>query len=113
MSKIRLGIYLVLSAALLSTAAVEAQQAAYTQAGPIPPAITAAKTLFISNAGADSGLFPEPFSGDPSRAYTQFYSSLKASGKFQLVSDPSEADLVLELALTAPNGPSNGSKVNG
>ena len=29
------------------------------------------------------------------------------------MSDPAQADLVLELQLTAPNGPTNGSKVNG
>ncbi len=55
---------------------------AYTQAGPIPPALTTAKTIFVSNAGADSGLFPEPFSGDPDRAYTEFYAALKATGDF-------------------------------
>ena len=113
MRKIRLGLYSALSAALLFAANAVAQQPAYTDEGPIPTAISSAKTIFVSNAGSDSGLFPEPFSGDPNRAYTQFYASLKASGKNELVSDPSEADLVLELQLTAPNGPSSGSKVNG
>ncbi len=84
-----------------------------TATGPVPPAILNAKTIFISNAGSDSGLFPQPFSGDPDRAYSQFYAGLKAHGKYELVSDPSQADLVLELQLTAPNGPSEGSKVNG
>jgi hypothetical protein len=51
--------------------------------------------------------------GDPDRPYDQFFAGLKAFGKFDLVPDPSEADLVLELQLTAPNGPSKGSKVNG
>jgi hypothetical protein len=110
---IRLGLYAALGVALLSAMTAVAQQPTYTQAEPIPPALTSAKTIFISNAGADSGLFPEPFTGDASRAYTQFYASLKASGKYELVSDPSEADLVLELQLTAPNGPSSGNKVNG
>ena len=59
------------------------------------------------------GLFPSPFSGGPSRGYSQFYAGLKAAGQYQLVSDPADADLVLELQLTAPNGPTNGSKVNG
>jgi hypothetical protein len=113
MSLIRFGYCSALCVALLSATAAIAQQPAYTEAGPIPPAITAAKTIFISNAGADSGLFPEPFTGDSNRAYTQLYAALKASGKYDLVSDPSEADLVLELQLTAPNGPSRGSKVNG
>jgi hypothetical protein len=97
----------------LITASAIAQQAAATPTAPIPPAISAAKRIFVSNAGADSGLFPSPFSGDPNRGYNQLYAGLKATGHYQLVSAPSEADLVLELQLTAPNGPSQGSKVNG
>jgi len=80
---------------------------------PVPPAIQAAKAIFISNAGADSGLFPSPFTGDPSRGYTEFYTALQRSGQYQLVSDPSQADLVLELKLTAPYGPSNPNKAEG
>ncbi|HEX4284886.1 MAG TPA: hypothetical protein VHZ28_07320 [Terracidiphilus sp.] len=80
---------------------------------PVPPAVAAAKTVFISNGGADSGLFPQPFSGDPNRAYAEFYSGLQSSGAFQLVNDPSEADLVLELQLIAPSGPTNANKQNG
>jgi hypothetical protein len=113
MSTTGLRFSLFLGAVLVSAAAMQAQQSTYIQPGPVPPAITSARTLFVSNAGADSGLFPEPFSGDPNRAYTEFYSGLKASGKYEIVGDPSEADLVLELQLTAPNGPSKGSKVNG
>ncbi len=90
-----------------------AQTSANGDPGPVPPAIGAAKRVFISNAGSDSGLFPEPFSGDPDRAYGQFYAKLKAAGDYELVKDPSLADLVLELQLTAPNGPSRGSKQNG
>ena len=80
---------------------------------PVPPALLNAKTVFISNAGADSGLFPHPFSGDPDRPYNEFYSSIQSWGRYQLVADPSEADLVFELKLTAPYGPSNPSKQNG
>lgn len=79
----------------------------------VPPGISSAKTLFISNAGADSGLFPSPFTGDPSRGYMQLYSALQRSGFYQLVSDPSEADLVLELKLSAPYGPANPNKAQG
>jgi hypothetical protein len=111
----RLGLHVAPFVALLvagSTIAL-AQQQAVTPVGPVPPALLNAKTIFVSNAGADSGLFPQPFSGDPDRPYSEFYAGLKAFGKFELVGDPSEADLVLELQLTAPNGPSKGSKVNG
>jgi hypothetical protein len=90
-----------------------AQEPAATQQAPVPPAIRAATKLFVSNAGADSGLFPSPFSGDSNRGYNQLYAGLKANGQYQLVDDPSAADLVLELQVTAPNGPTNGSKVNG
>ena len=80
---------------------------------PVPPALSAAKNVFLSNAGADAGLFPQPFSGDTNRAYVEFYSDLQSSGAFHLVSDPSEADLVLELRLIAPYGPTNANKQNG
>jgi len=99
-----------LAAVCATVSLANAQQPANNAVAPIPAAIAAAKTIFVSNAGADSGLFPEPFSGDPNRAYNQFYEYLKATGKYELVGDPSQADLVLELQLTAPNGPSRGSK---
>jgi hypothetical protein len=99
----------IAAAALLSAAAVFAQ----TPAAPAPPALHNAKRIFISNAGADSGLFPHPFSGSPDRGYGQLYAALKATGDYKLVSDPREADLVLELRLTAPYGPSNADKQKG
>jgi hypothetical protein len=96
----------------------------YSVAGPIPPALLAAKTIFVSNAGADAGLFPEvfsggsglssePFSGDPDRAYTEFYTALKNTGDYTLVGDPFGADLILEIRLTAPYGPTNPNRQNG
>lgn len=106
-------VFILACAALLSAAAACAQLPNYTQAGPVPQAILAAKSLFISNAGSDSGLFPSPFSGDPNRPYTQFYAALKSANQFSLAADPSEADLVMELQLIAPNGPTNGSKAYG
>jgi hypothetical protein len=96
----------------LATTAL-AQMPAYDHAGPIPPAIAAAKTIFVSNAGADSGLFPEPFTGDADRPYTEFCAALKATGNYTLVGDPAQADLVLELRLVAPYGPSEANKQKG
>jgi hypothetical protein len=104
---------IVLGAALFSAACAVAQPSNPAPPGPVPHAILAATNIFVSNAGADSGLFPSPFSGDPDRAYDQFYAGLKAAGLYQLVSDPADADLVLELQLTAPNGPSNPNKQQG
>jgi hypothetical protein len=89
------------------------QGLAGTTEGPVPAGIFAAKKVFVSNAGSDSGLFPHPFSGTPDRAYDEFYDAMIGWGRWQLVADPGEADLVLELQLLAPNGPSNPSKQNG
>jgi hypothetical protein len=112
--KIGIRIPFALCAAFFTAAFALAQEPATTTAqAPVPPAIRAANKIFVSNAGADSGLFPSPFSGDSNRGYNQLYAGLKANGQYQLVDDPSQADLVLELQVTAPNGPSNGSKVNG
>jgi hypothetical protein len=80
---------------------------------PVPPALLNAKTVFISNAGADSGLFPHPFSGDPDRPYNQFYAAMQNWGRYQMVADPSEADVVFELQLIAPPGPSAPNKQYG
>lgn len=84
-------------------------QAAPPSPPPIPPAILNAKTVFLANGGADGGLFPEPFSGDPNRAYFGLYTQL-SSATFQLVPDPSQADLVMEIHLVAPNGPKDTAK---
>jgi hypothetical protein len=110
MSKIRFGIHAALCAALLTAAATVAQQP--TPQAPVPSAILQAKKIFVSNAGGDSGLFPSPFSGDTSRGYNQLYAGLKANGQYQLVDDPSDADLVLELQLTSPSGSTRSMEVN-
>jgi hypothetical protein len=82
-------------------------------AAPVPQLLFSAKKIFISNAGADSGLFPHPFSGDPDRAYNQFYANVESWGRHQFVATPAEADLIFELQLTAPSGPSNADKQKG
>ena len=99
--------------AFLANPAFSQQMPSYTEAGPVPPAITNAKNIFVSNGGADAGLFPEPFSGDNNRAYTEFFAALQATKQYALVADPSQADVVLELSLTAPYGPTYQNKSNG
>jgi hypothetical protein len=107
------------SALLLFTFAADAQMSphAVSPIAPppvsVPPVLLAAKTVFISNAGADSGLFPSPFSGDPDRAYQEFYAAIQSWQRYQLVTNPAQADLVFELRLTAPNGPQSPNKQTG
>jgi hypothetical protein len=111
---IRLGLsFAIVAATVLSSTAVWSQQPAAPAIAPVPEVLYTAKKVFISNAGADSGLFPHPFSGDPDRAYNEFYANVVSWGRYQLVSSPAEADLVFELRLMAPNGPSNADKQKG
>ena len=98
---------------MLPGAALSAQQAATVAVAPVPSLLFRAKKIFISNAGADSGLFPHPFAGDPDRAYNEFYADVVSWGRYQPVATPDEADLVFELQLTAPNGPANADKQKG
>lgn len=112
MSKFSLGIQATLCAALLTAAPALAQQPASQPQAPVPSALRTASRIFLSNAGADSGLFPSPFSGDANRGYNQLYAGLKASGQFQLIDDPADADLVLELQLTSPVGSTRSMDVN-
>jgi hypothetical protein len=99
--------------ALLFAVPARAQERPPTAGAPVPPALLTAKKIFISNAGADSGLFPHPFSGNPGRAYKQFYAAVQNWGRYECVTDPSDADVVFELRLTAPYGPTNANKQKG
>lgn len=99
---------------MLSQIALVAQQAvALAPTAPVPALLLNARKVFISNAGADSGLFPHPFTGDPDRAYNAFYAGVVSWGRYQLVASPNESELVFELRLMAPNGPSNADKSKG
>jgi hypothetical protein len=109
-------ILIALFSALLFANVAFAQQAAPAPTAPVPQAILDAKKIFVSNAGADSGLFPSPFTGDTNRGYNQLYAGLKANGQYELVGDPAAADLVLELQVKAPAGSTRdltSNKVNG
>jgi hypothetical protein len=97
----------------LGSVAPAQEASANAGAAPIPTLIASAKKVFISNGGADSGLFPHPFSGAPDRGYSQFYVAMKAWGHYELVGDPSDAELILEFRLHAPNGPANADKSKG
>jgi hypothetical protein len=71
--------------------------------GPVPPAISAARRVFISNAGMD-GISLAIFrrAADKDQPYNTFYAAMKSWGRYELVRDPSEADLVFEIRFVAP-----------
>jgi len=87
---------------LTGTAAAQAKK---VEAAPIPTQITAAKRVFVANGGGDDRWHDDPlFTGGVDRSYSQFYSGIKAAGRYELVSAPADADLIFEiqfLVLTA------------
>jgi hypothetical protein len=87
----------------------QAKQASALPA-PIPAQILTAKKIFIANAGAIEMDEDAPhFSGGPDRAYDEIYSALTNWGRYQIVSSPADADLLLEISLDSivvdPKGP--------
>ncbi len=71
---------------------------------PVPSPIIKAKKVFISNAGGDSDISPDHYSGGPDRAYNQLFAALKSWERYELVTAPADADLIFELHFTAPIG---------
>jgi hypothetical protein len=70
---------------------------------PIPTQIPAARKVFISNAGLDvvsRAAFKR--AGDVNEIYNRFYAAMKAWGRFELASTPSDADLIFEIRFAAP-----------
>lgn len=92
----------VLPCALLFGSATLFAQLRNAAPAPVPPAILHAKTVFLSNESADSGLIPDIYSGTSDRGFNEFYAALAADRRFVIVSSPAQADLVLSLRLVAP-----------
>jgi hypothetical protein len=63
-------------------------------AAPVPAPLLNGKRVFISYELGDVTSFPSAYSGGPERAYSEFFNQMKAWGRFDLVMDPSDADLV-------------------
>lgn len=86
---------------LALVAMVSAQTANDLMSAPVPSQIGTARKAFISNGGGQSFatvLDQKVFDRGPDRPYNQFYNAMKAWGRYELVSSPSDADLVLEIS---------------
>jgi hypothetical protein len=64
---------------------------------PVPAPVLQAKTAFISFELGDTASFPGVYSGGPERAYNEFYQGMQQWGRYQLVSDPKDADVVFAI----------------
>jgi hypothetical protein len=88
---------------LLVLSTLSAQRSKQTPAAPIPTQILAARKVFVANAGGEEPSSDDPeFSGGPDRAYNQFYAAMKIWGRYELVSTPADADLLLEIRFRVP-----------
>jgi hypothetical protein len=81
--------------------AQKSKEAVPAPPAPVPAQIAAARKVFISNAGGESFetvIDQTVFNGGPDRPYNQFYAAVKDWGRCEIVSSPSDADLVLEIS---------------
>jgi hypothetical protein len=98
-SGLRKSIPIALSWALVLTPVLPAQQTS-TGAAPVPPQVLSAHAVFVSNGGGST--YFDMFDGGPNRAYNTFYSELKKTGHYEMVSSPAQADAIFEIRAIAP-----------
>lgn len=94
---LRLFITAMIFAAMLAAAQENKQTPA-----PLPGPMVTATKVFISNGGQDP-----LFNFAPNRAYNQFYRGIQSWGKYELVSAPTDANLVFEVSLGDENVSNN------
>ena len=68
-----------------------------TLAAPVPTPLLNGKRAFISYELGDVTAFPSAYSGGPERAYSEFFAQMKAWGRFDLVLDPQQADVIFAI----------------
>jgi hypothetical protein len=85
---------------LASTPLTRAQQTSTAVPAPVPPQITSARTIFISNGGGTN--YFNAFTGGADRGYSQLYAALQQWNRYQIVDSPSQADLIFEIHAVAP-----------
>ena len=90
--KIGLGL-LIIAMVIGATIKSAAPQAVDAPAAPVPSTILTAKKVFISNTTGEMVLPP----GNPDTTYNEFYAAMKSWGRYELVSSPADADMVLEI----------------
>ena len=91
---------MILAFVLESVPPSKAQRASDPAPAPIPAQIVTAKKVFISNLGEESEYYRQKsgyVNGGRNRFYNMFYASMKSWGRYELVANPADADLVCEL----------------
>lgn len=75
-------------------------QAQKPSPAPLPPQLSSAKKIFIAYGGGPSD--HAGYSGANTRTYDQFFAAMKTWAHYELVSSPSEADLVFDVSFASP-----------
>ncbi|HEX4681675.1 MAG TPA: hypothetical protein VH277_03140 [Gemmatimonadaceae bacterium] len=93
--------------ALAGLAAPARAQHDTSAVAPVPRQIVTARSLFISNDGADtygSETYYRltRFDGGPDRLYNSYYTAVKTDGHFTLADSPAGADVVVSLRFANP-----------
>ena len=83
----------ILMAPLLASGPARAQEANDPPAAPVPSLIYTAQKVFISNASGEQ-VMP---AGTPDLAYNEFYSGMKNWGRYTIVANPADADLIFQI----------------
>ena len=85
---------------LASTPLTRAQQTSTSVSAPVPPQITSAHSIFISNGGGTN--YFNAFTGGADRGYSQIFAALQQWNRYRIVDSPSQADLIFEIHAVAP-----------
>lgn len=80
----------------VTTIVAKAQRTSAVIPAPPPPQISAAHTIFISNGG--SANYFNAFTGGADRGYNQLFTALQQWNHYQIVTSPSQADLIFEIS---------------
>jgi hypothetical protein len=101
----------VFAIVLLSVATSSGQQSAESLAAPVPAQIFTGKKVFVANAGTYSGVAADfKKDGEPGRPYNRLYAAMKSWGRYELVTAPTDADMVFEIRFS--DMPGGGSELN-
>lgn len=80
-------------------APAKAASAVVVSPAPVPPQILTGRKVFIANDRTEPLFDSISYNGGMDRPYSEFYSMLKATGRYQAEPTPSEAELVFEIHL--------------
>jgi hypothetical protein len=75
-----------------------------SSAAPVPLPILQGKKAFVSFELGDVSSFPSVYSGGPERAYNEFYQGMQQWGRYQLVADPKDADVIFAIRFVESPG---------